>query len=153
MTRLGACFREDDSPGYIGDPAPQLAIEEVANTANAEAKRNERSHKVGHGEEVALGLVGKPDHGSDHPDQTAVERHAAGPDLEQVGRIREEEIEVVEKYVTDTATEDHPEEAVEEQVRDLVAGPAAVRRIGATASQPHGKCKTEQVHETIPAYR
>lgn len=133
MTRLGAGFREDDGPRHIGDPAPQLAVEEVADPANAEAKRNERRHKVGHGEEVALGLVGKPDHRGDNPDQAAVERHATGPDLEQVGGIREEEIEVVEQHVTDTATEDHPEETVEQQIRHLVAGPAAVRCIGATA--------------------
>lgn len=153
VARLGARLREDDGPGHIGDPTPQLAVEEVADAADAEAKRNERCHEIGHGKEVALGLVGKPDHGGDDPDQAAVERHATGPDLEQVERIGQEHVEVVEQHVTDPTTQDHPEEAVKQQVGHLVAGPAAVRRIGATPRQPHGKGEAKQVHETIPAYR
>ena len=57
---------------------PQLTVEEVADATDAEAERNERCHEVSHGEEVAVGLVGKPDHGGDDPDQAAVERHATG---------------------------------------------------------------------------
>ena len=153
VTRLGACLREDDGPGHVRDPAPQLAVHEVADTADAETEWNERCHKVRHGEEVTLGLVRKPDHGGDDPDQTAVERHAPGPDLEQVGGIGQEEIEVVEQHITDTTAQDHPEEAVEQQVRHLVAGPATVGRVGAAARKPHGKGETKQIHETIPAYR
>ena len=151
--RLGAGLREDDGPGHIGDPAPQLAVEEVADATDAEAERNERCYEVSHGEEVTVGLVSKPDHGGDDPDQAAVERHATGPDLEQVEGIGQEHVEVVEQHVTDPATQDHPEEAVKQQVRDLVAGPATVRRICAAPRQPHGKGETKQVHETIPAYR
>ncbi len=62
VTRLGAGLREDHRPGHIRDPAPQLAVHEVADTADAEAEWNERCHKVRHGEEVTLGLVRKPDH-------------------------------------------------------------------------------------------
>ncbi len=153
MARLRARLREDDGPGHIGDPAPQLAVEEVADAADPETKRNERRHKIGHGEEVAPGLVGKPDHGGDDADEATVERHATGPDLEQIGRIREEEIEVVEQDIADPATQDHPEETVKQQIGDLVTGPATVGCIGAAPRQPHGKREAEQVHETIPAYR
>lgn len=153
MTRLRASLGEYDGPGHIGDPAPQLAVQEVADATHAEAKRDQRCHEVGHGEEVALGLVSEPDHGGDDPDQATVERHAAGPDLEQVEGIGQEHVEVVEQHVTDPATQDHPEEAVKQQIGDLVAGPAAVRCIGATPRQPHGEGETKQIHETVPAYR
>src|SRR5690606_27455414 len=100
MARLGPSLRKYDGPGHIGHPAPQLTVKEVADTAHTQTKRNERRHKVGHSKEVTIGLVGKPDHGGDDTDQATVERHATGPDLEQVEGVGQEHIEVVKQYIT-----------------------------------------------------
>ena len=79
-----------------------------------------------------------------------MEGHAAVPDAEQVQRILQERVEVVEHHVANAPTEEDPEEARIQQVFNFVFRPAAVRAVRATRRQPHGKDKAHQVHHAVP---
>ncbi len=74
----------------VVDAAPQLTVDEVAQTAGTQTKRDQRRDKIGNLEEVAFGAAGETDHHQDHPNQAAVEGHAAVPDAEQIERIVQE---------------------------------------------------------------
>jgi hypothetical protein len=47
MARQCARRREDDAPGHLGDPAPQLTVDKVADAARPQAERDQRGDKVG----------------------------------------------------------------------------------------------------------
>ncbi len=82
-----------------------------------------------------------------------MEGHAAIPDAEQVERIGQEDREVIEQHIADTSTEENAEETGIQQVFHFVFGPATARAFGATASQPHGKDETDQIHQAVPVKR
>ena len=135
------------------DTPPQLTVDEVAQTACPETKRDQRCDKIGNLEEVAFGAFGKNHHHQDHPNQAAVEGHAAVPDAEQIERVIQEYREVIEQHISNSATQEHAEEARIEQVFNFVFSPAAARTAGATAREPHGKNEAHQVHQTVPVKR
>ena len=54
MARLRPAIREDHAPGHVGDPAPQLAIDEIGQPAEAQADRHHRRHPVAEGKRVEL---------------------------------------------------------------------------------------------------
>ena len=130
--------------------APQLAVDKVAQTPGAKTKRDQRRDKIGDLEEGAFGASGEDNHHQDHADQAAVERHAAVPDAEQIQRIMQEGVEVVEHDVADAPAEEYPEEARLQQVFHFVFGPAAVWAVRATRRQPHSKDKAHKVHHAVP---
>ncbi|VFS63199.1 Uncharacterised protein [Kluyvera cryocrescens] len=77
--------------------------------------------------EGALGASGEDNHHHDHPNQAAVEGHPTVPDAEQIERILQEQVKVVEHDVADASAEEDPEEARVQQVFNFIFCPAAVR--------------------------
>ncbi len=132
------------------DAAPQLAVDKVTQTTAAQAERNQRRNEVRYLEEGTLSAFGEDNHHHDHADQATVEGHSAVPDAEQIQRILQEGVEVVEHHVADAPAEEYPEEARIQQVFNFVFGPAAVWAVRTTRRQPHGKDKTHQVHHAVP---
>ena len=114
------------------DASPQFTVDKVAQTPRPEAKGDQRGDKIGDLEESAFGASGKNDHHEDDANQAAVERHAAVPDAEQIQRVLQENRQIIEQDIADTATEENAKEPGIQQVFDFVFGPAAARTVGPT---------------------
>ena len=81
---------KDHTPGQIGRLAPQLAVDEIGTTAQAQGQRGADHSKVGDGPGVELIHAAHDDAAQDTAHQAAVEAHASlvgGKDLERVGQI------------------------------------------------------------------
>ena len=83
LQRIG---RKDHAPGkvWVGDlTAIQFATNKVTNSAKHQACRYARCDKIQSLEPGHLIFLTPPQHGQNDPEETAVETHTAGPDLEQ----------------------------------------------------------------------
>jgi hypothetical protein len=129
MTRLGgARLRKHHRPRQprIREPAPQLAVDEVADPARGKAGGHARRHQVGHLQERPSAHAAEHRHCGDRPEQPAVERHAALPDRERLQRVRRVIARLVEQHVAQPPADHHTEHTVEQQVFDIALGPAAI---------------------------
>ena len=91
-------------------------------------------------------------------DQSAMEGHAAAPDLEDFERAREVIARVVEQHVAEPAADDDAERAIDEQIVDAVgrgALHAAPQRVGGddAADQPPAGDQPDDIGERVPANR
>ena len=120
MARLGAAVRKDHAPGGVGDAAEQLGINEVSDAPK------EKSDGSGAGQEVAefqglnAVLLTKQQSRYHDTEKTAMERHAALPDHEDLGRVVGEVGEVVEQYVAEAPTEEHAERRPDQKIIDAL---------------------------------
>ncbi len=126
--QAGRVGREDHCPGHVGDPAPQLGVDEVRKPAEQHPHRHADRHVVDHPDEVQLVAPCDPRHRQRHPRKPAVEAHPPVPQAQQLPRDEALAREVgegardaglpagVEQRVADAPAENHPERAVEEQV-------------------------------------
>ena len=81
---------KDHAPGQIGRLTPQLAVDEIGATSQAQRQRSTDHSKVGDGPGVELIHAAYNDAAQDAAHQATVEAHAAlvgGKDLERVGQI------------------------------------------------------------------
>src|SRR4051812_49151812 len=99
MARRVAGAPKDHPPGHIGDATPQLAVDEVAHAPSGDAEGHERSDEV-HEPQIRDVVPASGDHHGEHyAEQSTVERHAALPDGEDLERMREVVIGLVEEHV------------------------------------------------------
>src|SRR5262245_57268485 len=106
MSRIGTGAREDHAPGYIGGPAPELAIDKIGDAAEQQADRRGRGDRIRHGEERNLFRPRIEEHREDHADQAAMEGHAALPDHEDLDRVGEIVTGFPKEDLAQTAAED-----------------------------------------------
>jgi hypothetical protein len=78
---------EHHAPGQIGDPAPQLAIDEVPHPPGREPERTERGDEVHQPQVIDAVAPGGEQHRRHHPQQSAMERHSALPEGEDLERV------------------------------------------------------------------
>src|SRR5690606_5818192 len=132
--------RENHAPGkvWVGHlTAIQFAANKITNPAKHQACRNARGDKIQGLEPGHLIYLTPPQHGQNDPEETTVETHATGPDLEQPSRSGQESGKTVEEDITDTATDDYTKCTEEDQVRHHIWCPATL--FGAKRRQSPGK--------------
>ena len=142
--------RKHHGPGRVRGPAPQFAVDEIAEAAGAQADGHHRHGEIRHREVAFAEFTGQQPEGEQHAQGAAVEAHAAGPDGEQPERVVQELAEVIEQHIADPATQDHAQRHIEHQVADLIGGPAAVRPPGAPDQQAPAADEADQVHQAVP---
>ena len=129
----------------VGQLAPQLAADEVAEPAEAQPRRHQRRDEI---QRVARGAGAcLRDHhhtAATHAEQAAVETHAAFPHLAaSCSGSREEVAEGVEQDVAEAAAEHDAEHPVEHQVAEAAAHPrpagARRARVGCPSHQATAK--------------
>src|SRR4051812_14150906 len=94
------------APRHVRHPAPQLAIDEVAEPAGRESERNQRRKEVHEPQIVDALAPGGESHGSHDPEQAAMKRHAALPYREDLERMRQVMARLVEEHIPEPASED-----------------------------------------------
>ena len=152
MAREGARvgLGELDSPGHGRRTAPQLLVDEVRHAHEEDARRGRDARRIDDGERGNLPLAAEQPRGQADSEQPAVERHAAIPDLEDVGRRLQVGLRLVEEHVAEPSPENHPQHGVGEVVADpvLVEGEESASR--ELAQDDVTQRETEQVAEPVP---
>src|SRR3546814_4181687 len=100
---------EDDRPGHGRRPAPQLAVHEIGEAAEEEAEGHDAGDIVAEAQEIQLFLARHVPDGEQHADDSAVQRHAAVPELEDLDRMAEVIAEIVEEAIADAPADDDAE--------------------------------------------
>src|SRR5450756_1719754 len=118
MPRQRAAAGEHHRPWQVGRPAPQFAVDEIGDAAEEYSDRSDRAGDVAEREDRNATLAREQNHGNDAAGETAVERHAAVPQLYDFQRMRDEMLKIVEQHVADAAAEDdaerHPQHEIVE---------------------------------------
>src|SRR5690606_4877300 len=137
LQRIG---RKDHAPGkvWVGHlTAIQFAANKVTNPAKHQPCRYAGCDKIQGLEPGHLIFLAPPQHGQNDTEETTVEAHTTGPDLEQPQRICQELRKAIEQDITDTATDDDTKRTEENQVRDHIWRPATL--FGTKRCQSPGK--------------
>ncbi len=95
--------------------------------------------------------VRKPEHSRHHPEKATVKAHTAIPDTEQVERVSQQQIDVIEQNIPQATANHDAQYDVEQQIADLIAGettPGMPPRPVDTEEQTGEKA--EQVHQSVP---
>ena len=90
---------------------------------------------------------------ADGADETAVKRHAAVPDLENLGRLIEVHGQIVKQHIPEASARHHAEHDPRQQIVDLLPIPARRNPRGtgrAPTRQPPSGQKGEQIHKPVP---
>src|SRR6266478_4069748 len=118
MARDRAGARKDHRPGYVGKPAPQLAIDEVGEAAEQDPDRRNRTCNVAERKHREFAYRGKSYDGDDTAEKTPMKRHAAIPDLENLQRMLDEMRQIVEQHIAGASAQDdaerHPKDEIVE---------------------------------------
>src|SRR6266481_3354525 len=118
MARDRAGARKDHRPGYVGKPAPQLAIDEVGEAAEQDPDRRNRTCNVAERKHREFAYRGKNHDGDDTAEKTPMKRHAAIPDLENLQRVLDEMRQIVEQHIAGASAQDdaerHPKDEIVE---------------------------------------
>src|SRR5258708_32904760 len=146
--RAGA--RKDHRPGYVRKPAPQLAIDEVREAAEQDPDRRDCTGNVAERQHGELAYRGKADDGDDTAEKTAMKRHAAIPDLENLQRVLDEMRQIVEQHIAGASAQDdaerHPQNEIVEVFNPQRRRPAPVSFI---ANHAAGIDPSQQNSENI----
>src|SRR5512146_3210387 len=99
------------SPGHAGirGAAPQFAVDEIGEPSEKQPDRPDRGGDIAERGDRDVVLAAEQDHRGDAAEEATVERHAALPELEDLGRMRHEERQIVEQDVAGAAAEDDAE--------------------------------------------
>src|SRR5207253_6705683 len=111
-----AAAREDDPPGQAGRAAPELAVDEIGEPAEEQARRNAAGDVIVDAQPVELLAPGEIEDAAGDPDHAAMEAHAAIPQPEDLRRIVEIFPRLVEQHIAEAAAEDDAERGVEGHV-------------------------------------
>ncbi|MNV07658.1 hypothetical protein D3C71_981010 [compost metagenome] len=151
MTRqLRRIGRKDHRPRHIGCLAPQLGVDEVADTPGAQANRHHRRNEIHQLEERLVVLLAEPQCRQHHADETAVERHTALPHFEDQRRVGQIGAQIVEQHITQAPADNHPHRHPEHHVGEFFLGPGRVEAVQPAGGQQPGAADADQVHQTVP---
>ena len=106
-----------------------------------------------HVHELLLVAAAPPPAHQQYADETAVKRHAAVPDLENLGRLIEVHGQIVKQHIPEASARHHAEHDPRQQVVDLLPIPARRNPRGtgrAPTRQPPSGQKGEQIHKPVP---
>ena len=152
MPRLRTRGRKHHSPRQIGDAAPQLAVDEVAEPARREAERHQRRHEIGDVEPALVAPPREEPERDQHAEKAAVEAHPALPHGKDLERVREIVERLVENDVAEAAAQDHAEHAVEQHVVDVARMPSGQQVLSrAKLAEHREQDERDEIHEPVPA--
>ena len=131
MTRhIARGATEDHAPGQIGRLAPQLTVDKVGTTAQAQGQRRADDGKVCQSPGIELIHAAHDDAADDAAHQAAMEAHAAlvgGKDLERVRPVVAITVkDDVEQARTDNEAKDHADHDTRQVVNRDVKAPATL---------------------------
>ena len=134
MTRhIARGATEDHAPGQIGRLAPQLTVDKVGTTAQAQGQRSTDHSKVGDGPGIELIHAAHNDAADNAAHQTAMEAHASlvgGKDFERVHPVVAITVkDDVEQARTDNEAKDHADHDTRQVVDRNVKTPATLRAV------------------------
>src|SRR5690348_3655309 len=111
MSGGGAAVGKDHCPGQPirCQPPPQLAIDEVCDPPEKQSDRHAHHHTIGEAQQRNLIAYTEPYDRDDDAQSAAMETHAAFPDSEDHGRMREVQARLIEQHVAEASTEYNPE--------------------------------------------
>nr|GFB40418.1 bifunctional dihydrofolate reductase-thymidylate synthase [Tanacetum cinerariifolium] len=130
--------------------APQLGIDEVADTSGAQTNRHQRRDKVHELEERLAVAFAEPVRRDHHANKAAVERHPALPYLKDEQRIGDVVGQVIKQHVTESSADDNAHGHPKDHVRELFLGPGRIKAVQATGGQVPGTADTDQIHQAVP---
>ena len=155
----GAAVRKHHAPRQIGraEPAPQLAIDEVAHAPGSQPCRHARRDEVHHLQPRPLARTRKPQLRRQHPQHAAMKAHAALPDVEDFQRMAEVVTGFIEQAIAQPPAHHHAHDAEEQDVFNVLGRPgtgAGDGRIGlvaqAQAGQKEEQAKGGQIRQAVP---
>src|ERR1700704_1178136 len=106
MAWLHVDLRKHHRPRNVGRPPPQLAVDEVAESAEAQPQWNEWRHEIGDLEPVLVANAR-----NHHAEKSTVKAHATLPQRQNFQRMRGVIAELVEQHVPEPAPENYAEHA------------------------------------------
>ena len=151
MARIGSGMGKDDAPGGRGDLAPELAVDEIADAAEKESRRNERRDEVGNVDEALLSGPAEIEEGQGQADGSAVEGHAAVPETQDFRRISQIDGQIVEDDVAQSAAQHAAQHGEGHKIIHIPWLPAEAG--GPLSAQEPAEQEAHHVHETVPADR
>jgi hypothetical protein len=107
-------------PGYVGRSAPLFGPDEIGDATEQDSDGSRRRANVADGEDRDLGL---PRHIPDRQacrDQSAVKRHAAVPQFENLERMRGIIRPLVEDHLPQPAADDDGERGIKYEIADRI---------------------------------
>ena len=81
-----------------------------------------------------------------------MKRHAAFPDGKYFQRMGQVIAGLVEQYLPQSATDDHPEHAIEQQVVELLDGQQPRPGLDPVAAEHDELNESDQIHQAVPAH-
>ena len=143
--------REDDRPGDVGLLPPQLAVHEIGEPSEEQAERHAAGDIIVDSKPVEAVLAGQPQDSEAGPDDAAMERHAAVPQLEDLNGVQPIIFGPVEEHIAQSPAEDDPERRVEHQVVGVAAGHRRAGAVDQLQQIPPADQDSGEVSEGIPA--
>ena len=117
--KLRGLTGKGDAPRQIRGPTPKLGIDEIRQPPQKQPRCQPKTNHISgrdHRDAVPP-CIEKPR--QNDPERTTVERHAALPQLQDRGRVRQVVSGLVEKHIAKPPPKDHPKDHPKEQVFDL----------------------------------
>ena len=154
MTRhIARSPAKDHTPGQIGRLAPQLTVDKVGTTAQAQGQRRADDGKVCQSPCVELIHAAHDDAADNTAHQTAMEAHAAlvgGKDLERVRPVVAITVkDDVEQARTDNEAKDHADHDTRQVVNRDVKAPATLRAV----HDDRREQGADHIGQTVPVNR
>ena len=143
---------EHHAPGQVGDPAPQLAVDEVAQAPGGKPEWRERRDEIHEAQVIDVVAPRGERHGEHHAEQSAVKRHAALPDGEDLQRMRGVVTRLVKEHVAQTPAQYHAEYREEQQIVELRAVDGRPAPVDPAHAQSPAGGEAREVHEPVPAH-
>ena len=146
-------LRETHRPemGRVGNPPPQFAVNEVADAAGCQPCRHEWGNEIHHLPKAQAAFLGKQEHGEQHAQKAAVERHAAFPHFEHIQWVGQIGAEIVKQDIADAATQNHAQHAPSQQVVQHFVGERGAAFFDAAAAEPDKQDEADNIAQGIPA--
>src|SRR5271165_2130875 len=94
--------------------------------------------------------AGKHHRGAQHAEHTAVKRHAAIPDMEDIQPAFRDHLMPIKNAPANAAARDHADRRVENEVVDVERNPRRSLARGAKSRQPPSRHETYEVHDPVP---
>src|SRR5690348_5901681 len=118
MARQRSAAGKDHRPwqGGIGSAAPQFAVDEIGDAPEKQTDRSDGRGDVTKSKDGNAVSARKPYHRHDAAYEAAVEGHASPPQFENLGRVLDEERQIVEQHIAGSAAQDDAERHPENEI-------------------------------------
>src|SRR5262245_31703846 len=113
---------EHHAPGNVRGSSIELAVDEVAQSSETQADRGDGCGQIRDRVDADLLTLAEPYERHDGTEQSAVKRHAALPDGEELQRVLQIIRKVVEQRVAQPPADKHTQRGPDDHIVDLLFG-------------------------------